>query len=142
MITSVPGPPDVSTRQIFAALLLGIGVLAFAGVWTAVASAWGGHAGWMVLAAALNSIAWLRFSGTPTGPERMLLAFLATVFSIVLGEWLVAALPIASAMGQFPLETAGRIGLDLGWMLIRLGNTPLDWLMVLVALMLAAWFGR
>ena len=96
----------------------------------------------MVLVAALNAIAWLRITHTTQGAWRATIAVLMTLVSIALGEWLVASLPIARAMGQFPLETAQRMGPDFGWMLIRLGNTPLDWLTVIVALTLAAWFGR
>jgi len=124
------------------ALLLGLGIFAFGGVWLAFASTFDGRGAWMVLIAAPNAVVWLRITHTRQGASRALVAVLMALASIALGEWLVAALPIARAMGEFPLETAHRMGPDFGWMLIRLGNTPLDWLTVIVALVLAAWFGR
>jgi hypothetical protein len=134
--------PGVSLPSSITALLLALGVLAFDGAWLDLATTLDSRAAWMALIAALNAVAWLQITHTRHGALRALAAVLMTLVSIALGEWLVAALPIAQAMGQFPLETAHKMGPDFGWMLILLGNTPLDWLTVFVALMLAAWFGR
>ena len=129
-------------RALLVALLLALGVFVFMGAWVGVAVLSNGHAGWMVLLAALDAGVFLRMARMRPGRMRARLALLATIASIALGNWLVAALPIARAMGLFPLETAQRIGPDFGWMLIRLGNTPVDWLWMVAALVLAMWFGR
>jgi len=34
------------------------------------------------------------------------------------------------------------MGPDFSWMLVQLGNTPQDWALMVVALVLAARFGR
>jgi hypothetical protein len=113
--------PGVSLPSSITALLLALGVLAFDGAWLDLATTLDSRAAWMALIAALNAVAWLQITHTRHGALRALAAV---------------------AMGQFPLETAHKMGPDFGWMLILLGNTPLDWLTVFVALMLAAWFGR
>jgi hypothetical protein len=142
MPTSDRDSTKAPLHPLFTALLLALGACAFACAWMVVAARSGDRAGWMVLVAALNAVAWLRLARTRAGTPRSLAAVLATSASIALGEWLVASLPIAQAMGQSLPDAAGRIGPDFGWMLIRLGNTPLDWLAIVVALMLAGWFGR
>ena len=96
----------------------------------------------MALIAAMNSIVLLRLACVRSGTPRALLAVLVTGTSIALGEWLLAALPIAWQMDQSPLEAARRMGPDFSWMLVRLGNTPLDWAFVVVALAVAARYGR
>jgi hypothetical protein len=142
MATFFRSSPEAPLHPLPRLLLVALGAFAFGGVWLVVAAMRGDRAGWMVLVAALNAVTWLRITHTRPGALRRLCAVLATSASIALGEWLVASLPIAQAMNQLPLETARRMGPDFGWMLIRLGNTPLDWLTIIVALMLAAWFGH
>jgi hypothetical protein len=122
--------------------MLLLGVFVFAGAWLAVATACDSRVGWMALLAALNSIVLLRLGRVHSGTPRALLAVLVTGASIALGEWLLAALPISWQMDQSPMQAAQRMGLDFSWMLVRLGNTPLDWSLVVVALALAARYGR
>jgi hypothetical protein len=96
----------------------------------------------MALPAALNSIVLLRLARTRSGTPRALLAVLVTGVSIALCEWLLAALPLSWQMDQSPLQAARRMGSDFSWMLVQLGNTPLDWGLMVVALALAARYGR
>lgn len=129
-------------HALFVALLLVLGAIVLSGAWLVAATLCASHAGWMALGAALSAIVLLRLAHVPSSGSRVLLAMLATATAIVLANWLVVALPIGQAMGLLPLEAARRIGPNFGWMLIKLGNTPLDWLWMVVALALAAWFGR
>jgi len=122
--------------------MLVLGMFVFTGAWLAVATACASRVGWMVLLAALSSIVLLRLARARAGKPRALLAVLVTAASIALGEWLLAAQPIAWQMNQSPLEAARRMGPAFSWMLVQLGNTPLDWAMMVVALALAAWLGR
>ena len=136
------GAPDARLHVLLSTPLLVLGGLVFAGLWLVVAAACHGRAAWMSLVAAFNAIAWLHIAGARPGAPRAWLATFLTAASIALGEWLVAALPIAGLMNQSPLETAQRIGPDFGWMLIRLGNTSLDWGLIVIALAVAMRFGR
>lgn len=142
MFSPVPDAPDAPLRARLRTPLLVLGGLVFAGSWLVVAAACNGRASWMTLIAPFNAIAWLRMAGTRPGSARVLLAAFSTAASIAFGEWLVAALPIAGLMNQSPLESAQRMGADFGWMLIRLGNTSLDWGLVVIALLLATRYGR
>ncbi len=134
--------PVAPLQLLLIASLLVLGSLAFAGTWVIVAAACHGRAGWMALVAALNAIAWLRMAKARPGAHRAMLAVFATSASIALGDWLVAALPIGAQVNQSPLEAAQRMGPDFGWMLIRLGSTPLDWSLIAVALVIALRLGR
>ncbi len=138
----MPTPAWTDLRPLFVLPLLLLGVLAFDGAWLAAAASTNGHAGWMAPFAALIGFAPLWLARAAPGSMRALLALLATATALALGNWLVAALPIGQAMGQFPLEAARRIGPDFGWMLIRLGNRPSDCLWTAFALVLAGLFGR
>jgi len=140
---SVPhNPPNAPLHPLLIAALLTLAVFVFTGAWLIVATACTSRAGWMTLIAAAISITLLRVARMHPGTPRMLLAAFVTSASIALGEWLVAALPIAQQSNQSPLEAAQRMGFDFGWMLIRLGNSPLDWGLIAVALVLAIRFSR
>ena len=123
-------------------VLLLVGMLGVIAAWSIVAYATDSRSGWMALAVAADAALLLRIGKYPAGSERVLLALLATVAAILAGYWLVAALPIAAAMGQLPFVAASHMGLDFTWTVIRLGNTPLDWLCGGVALLLATWLAR
>lgn len=142
MLSSFRNPPGAPPHPLLVAAMLVLGAFVFAGAWLAVAAACDSRAGWMTLLAALNSIALLRLARTHSGKPRALLALLVTAASIALGEWLLAALPIAWQMNQSPLEAARRMGPAFSWVLVQLGNTPLDWGLMVAALLLAAWLGR
>jgi hypothetical protein len=142
MSTSIRISPNAALYAIFVALLLALGAIVHAGAWLIAAALGNGHAGWMALFAALGTVVLLRFVGIAPGTSRAILALLGTAATIALGNWLVAALPIAQAMNLTPLEAALRMGPHFCWMLVSLGNAPLDWLWVALALALAAWFGR
>jgi hypothetical protein len=142
MLSPFRSPPGAPPHPFFIAVLLVLGVFVFAGAWLAVATACDSRVGWMALLATLNSIALLRLARTHSGKLRAMLAVLVTGVSIALGEWLLAALPIAWQMDQSPLEAARRMGPEFSWMLVQLANTPLDWGLMVAALLLAAWFGR
>ncbi len=142
MLTLFRSPSGIPQHPLLIAVMLVPGFFVFAGAWLAVAAACNSRVGWMALLAALNSIVLLRLARTRSGATRALLAVLVTGVSIALGEWLLAGLPISRQMDQSPLEAARRMGADFSWLLIQLGNTPLDWGLVVVALALAARYGR
>jgi hypothetical protein len=142
MPTTSTDPPVAPLQALFVALLLVVALVAYAGAWLVIAALYGGHAGWMALLAAPLVLILLQFTRVPSGASRAVLATFSTATAIGLGKWLVMALPVAQAMDLTPLAAARRIGPDFFWMLASLGNTPLDWLCVALALALAVWFGR
>ncbi len=131
-----------SLHALVIALLMVIAAFVCAGAWLVVAALRDGHAGWMAVLFVPVVIGLLRLTRVSSGTSRSVLALFATTMAISLANVLVAALPVAQAMDLTPLAAARRIGPDFCWMLVSLGNTPLDWLWAALALALAAWFGR
>jgi len=135
--------PPPRTRQAWLGIAaLPLGGICFAGAWLGVSARSGGRAGWMALAATAIAVGLLRVTGMPPGASRARVALLSTAAYLAAGEWLVACLPIGAAMGESPIEAARRVGLDFGWLLIELGNRPLDWFWFALAVAAAWLFGR
>ena len=123
-------------------VLLILGASTAAAAWLIVAVVTDSRAGWMALPAGVAMGFVLRVGQFPQHTSRPVLAALATTLGIVASDWLIAALPIGAAMGQWPFVAASHMGLDFVWTLTRLGNTPLDWIFAGIALPLSAWFAR
>ena len=141
--TSVlPREHDHPARWPALVALLILAVSGAAAAWLIVAVMTEGRAGWMGLLVAVAMAFVLRIGQFPSGASRAVLAAFATAAGIVASDWLVAALPIGMALGQLPFVAARHMGLDFVWTLTCLGNTPLDWILGGVALLLAAWLAR
>jgi hypothetical protein len=139
-----PAPPILAAtlRTLAASVLLALGALLFAIAWLIVADRTAGRAGAMAPLSAMIVIALLRATGTQSGWPRARLAALVTCGYLAAGEWLVSSLPIAAQAGIPPWKAVQEMGADFGWTLIHLGNTPLDWLWIGIAIALALRFGR
>ena len=140
--SALPGERNPPARWATLVVLLIFGAPGAAATWLIVAVMTESRAGWMALLIAVVAALVLRIGKFPGGASRAMLAALATAAGIVTSYWLVAALPIGMAMGQFPFVAASHMGLDFVWTLTRLGSTPLDWLCSGVAVLLAAWLAR
>ena len=135
-------PFSHAANGLFTAIAFSVGGYGFVTAWILAALRTGSRAGWMAPLASLIAIVILRATGKAPGPRRGGWAVLMTAGYLTVGEWLVAGLPIAMGMGQAPAEAARHIGADFGWMLIRVGNSPGDWLWIAISLALAALLGR
>ena len=129
-------------HPVLAILVLSIGGICFVSAWLGAAVHSASRAGWMAPVAAAVAIALLRLGWSSRGTRGRYFALVATFAYVLVGEWLVACMPIGAAMGQSPVEAAHRVGVDFGWMLVQLGNRPLDWFWLVLALAVAWRFGR
>lgn len=123
-------------------LLLLLGSLFFAAIWTLLAVYTGRPCGWMAVLAALDVALMLRWGGMPRGATRMLVAVLATAAIAVLVNWVTAATQIGLAMGLNPWDSALKLGMDYAWTLAGLANRTADRIWMAVALVLAALAAR
>jgi len=123
-------------------LLLLLGGLFFAAIWTLLAVYTGKPCGWMAVLAALEVALMLRWGGMPSGGARMLVAVLATAAIIVLVNWLTAATQIGFAMGLNPWDSALKLGADYAWTLAGLANQTADKTGMAAALLLAGLAAR
>jgi hypothetical protein len=123
-------------------LLLLLGSLFFAAIWTMLAVYTGKPCGWMTVLAALDVALMLRWGGMPRGLGRVLVAVLATAAIAVLVNWLTAATQIGFAMGLNPWDSALKLGAGYAWTLAGLANHAADRIWMAVALVFAGFASR
>ena len=130
------------TSRWFAAALLAVGSFGFAAAWVLLAFARDRQCSWMSLLAAVDAALLLRLSRTPAGWPRAGLAVAATMATILLANWGIAAAQIGRSMGLLPWESMTRLGPFYAWTLANLANPPADLLWLAAALVLAAVTSR
>ncbi len=117
---------------------VGIGVLGMSAAWVAISVASGRSCSWLALLAAADMALMLRLVKTPSGAARVALAVAATLASVALSQWLIAATQLGFSMGLQPWASAMRLGPALGWSLVELSLTPVDLVLLGASLPLAA----
>jgi hypothetical protein len=122
--------------------LLAIGSAGFAAAWILLAWSRDRQCSWMAVLAAIDAVLLLRLSRMAPGWWRALLAALATMATIVLANWGIAAAQMGKPMGLLPWQALGRIGPDFAWLLVSLVNQPVDLAWLLAALVFALVLGR
>ena len=139
---SAPSPTRAALAWAFrVACLLGA-CAGFAAIWVILASATQKQHSWMALLGALDVAGVMRLVGWPAGPRRGWVAMLATAVIAFAANWWIVAVQLGYAMGYTPIESALRLGPKYAWTLAQLANGPLDALMILAALALAAIASR
>jgi hypothetical protein len=135
--------PSLTGGRTWLALLLTLlacGLLSL--LWSVIALQTGRQCSWMALALAADAVICLRLVGVAPGPGRGLLALLGTALGIALANWNIVSLHMASIFGLGPLEAAGKLGFHHAMTLLGLATGPLDYALVLIALVGAFWAGR
>jgi hypothetical protein len=127
---------------VFATLLALLGAFGIAAFWAVAAVASQHTQAWIALLAALDAALLLRLGGFRGGAMRAVVALAMTALAIVLAQWAWVGLRFGSELGFDPLQAVLRLGPELAWQLGRLGASVTDLLLYLVALLLAAWWGR
>ena len=121
-----------------ALVLLLLGGLGFAAAWCLLAGALQSQAAWMAPLAALDAVLMLRLGRMPADWRRPAWAFIATLATILLANWGIAAIEIGRSMGLLPWDSALRLGPVYAWELLRLANGPAELAWYVLALVLAA----
>jgi len=109
--------------------LLLIVSLGFAAAWCLLAGFIESQAPWMAPLAALDAVVMLRLTRMRADWRRPAWAVVATLATIVVANWAIAALEIGRSMGLRPWESALRLGSSYAWELLQLANgaTELAW---------------
>ena len=97
----------------------------------------GAPCAWMAPIAALDAAWLLRLARVPSGNGRMLAGVAATVGSIALANWGVAAAQMGVVMGLSFLDSALRLGPSLAWTLTDLASGPAEFAWIAAGLLLA-----
>ena len=114
-----------SARWLAPALVLSMTLLATLGcaaAWILVALGTGRQSSWMALVAAADAAVLLRIARVPAGPRRAAAAVAATLATIVLANWGIAAGEVGRSVGMLPWDAAARLGPHYAWTLALLAN--------------------
>ncbi len=137
-------PPRAATggHPLFATALTVLGAGGVAAFWALAALATQHTQAWIALLAALDAALLLRLGGFRPGAARAIVAMLATALTIALAQWAWVGLRFGSELGFDPIAAVLRLGPALAWQLGKLGTSATDLALYLIALPLAAWWGR
>lgn len=135
-------PPSRPMRWLAPVLLFSGGIVLLSLVWMLLALYLERPCGWMAMPSALASALTLRLGGIPRGWPRGILAVMATLLTIALVNWGIAAAQIGASLGLDPWDSALKLGMDYAWTLVGLANQMADRIWMGVALVVAAIAGR
>jgi hypothetical protein len=124
-------------RWLAPALLL-LATLGCAAAWILVALAAGRQSSWMAVVAAIDAAVLLRVARAPSGAGRAIAGVAATLATIVLANWGIAASEVGRSVGMLPWAAAIRRGPDYAWTMAGLANGTADRLWLATAVAVAA----
>lgn len=119
-------------------LLTLLATLGCAAAWILVALAAGRQSSWMAVVAAIDAAVLLRVARAPAGLSRAVTGVAATLATIVLANWGIAAGEVGRSVGMLPWDAAVRLGPDYAWTLALLANAGADRLWLAAAVVIAA----
>lgn len=123
-------------------LLLVVGSLGVAAAWILLGFAQDRQYSWMAVVAALDAALLLRLARMPGGWVRSTWAVAATLVSIAVANWGIAAAQVGQLVGLLPWESALRLGPSHAWTLIVLANPAPQLAWLLLGLVVAAVAAR
>lgn len=136
--TSAPAPRRVVAPLVFVLL----GIFGMAAVWTMTALIVDRQCAWMAAIAAADLALLLRIGRAAPGVPRAIGNVIATVATVVVANWCIAAAQMGGPMGLPMTESLQRIGPDFAQTLLLIANQPTDWAWYAIAGVLALWLGR
>ncbi len=134
--------PTTPRNTRFAWLLLALGTAGSAAVWILVALALDRQCSWMAVFAVLDAAVLLRLGGHRPGWLRAALAVFATIVTIVLANWGIAAGQLGTGMGMLPWEWALKLGGAHAMTMTQLANQTSDLVWLWLSLAVAALAAR
>ena len=118
--------------------LLALASLGCAAAWVLVALAAGRQSSWMAVVAAVDAAIVLRIARMPGGTGRVLAGVVATLATVALANWGIAAGEVGRSVGMLPWDAAMRLGPHYAWTLADLANGTVDRLWIAAAVAIAA----
>src|SRR5690606_8488261 len=111
-------PPIRSRPAPALALALALaGSIGIAAAWILATQATGNQCSWMAVVAAVDAALLLRMGRMAPGGARAGAAVLATLFTIALANWGIAATEIGRMLGLGTWSSMGKLGFEHGWLL-------------------------
>jgi hypothetical protein len=128
----------VRSARWLAPALVALASLGCAAAWILLALASGRQSSWMAVVAAFDAAILLRIARAPAGAARACTGVLATLATIVLANWGIAAGEMGRSFGMLPWDAAVRMGPHYAWQLGELANGGADRAWLAIALVVAA----
>lgn len=130
------------TRVVAPLLITILGVCGMAAIWTLLALIVNRQCAWMAVLTAADIALLLRLTRAAPGLPRAATCVVATLATILLANWTIAATQIGGAMGLKLLDSVQRLGSDHAQTLFGLANRPTELAWYAVAVIVALWLGR
>ena len=130
------------TRVIAPLLIAILGVCGMTAIWTMLALIVDRQCAWVAALTAADIALLLRLVRAAPGLPRAAIAVVATLATILLANWVIAATQIGGAMGLGLTDSVQRLGTDYAQTLFGLANQPAELAWYAIALIIALWLGR
>jgi hypothetical protein len=135
--------PTTGHARIFAPLLLAaLGVFGMAAAWALLALIVDRHCAWMAVLTAADIALLLRMGRAAPGLPRAATTVVATLATILLANWIIAATQIGGQFGLKLVDSVFRLGTDHAQTLLGLANRPAELAWYAIAVIVAMWLGR
>ncbi|TXH77399.1 MAG: hypothetical protein E6Q88_01400 [Lysobacteraceae bacterium] len=134
--------PSASGRIVAPLMLAVLGIFGMSALWTIVGLIFDQQCAWMAAMTAADIALMLRLARMPPGWSRAVVCVLATVATIVVANWCIAAAQMGGAIGFGLVDSIQRLGSDHAQTLIGLANRISDLGWYAIALLFALWLGR
>lgn len=142
-MTTLPTPRTAPRTRVIAPLLIAIlGVCGMTAIWTMLALIVDRQCAWVAALTAADIALLLRLVRAAPGLLRAAIAVVATLATILLANWVIAATQIGGAMGLGLTDSVQRLGTDYAQTLFGLANQPAELAWYAIALIIALWLGR
>jgi hypothetical protein len=135
--------PVASRTRTFAPLLLAaLGVFGMAAAWALLALIVDRQCAWMAVLTAADIALLLRMGRAAPGLPRAATTVAATLATILLANWIIAATQIGGQFGLKLVDSVFRLGTDHAQTLLGLANRPAELAWYAIAVIVALWLGR
>ncbi|NOT86993.1 MAG: hypothetical protein HOP03_02300 [Lysobacter sp.] len=130
------------TRLVAPLLITILGICGMGAIWTLLALIVDRQCAWVAALTAADIALLLRLVRTAPGLPRAAITVVATLATILLANWLIAAVQVGGPMGLGLTDSVQRLGTDYAQTLFGLANQPAELAWYAVAVIIALWLGR
>lgn len=142
MTTASPSPTAPHIRVVAPLSIAILGICGMTAIWTLLALIVDRQCAWVAVLTAADIALLLRLAHAAPGLPRAAATVLATLATILLANWVIAAAQIGGAMGLGLIDSVQRLGTDHAQTLFGLANQPAELAWYAIAVIVALWLGR
>jgi hypothetical protein len=142
-MTTIPTDHSTPHARVLAPLLITVlGICGMSAIWALLALIVDRQCAWVAALTAADIALLLRLARAAPGLPRAATAVVATLATILLANWVIAATQIGGPMGLTLIDSVQRLGTDHAQTLFGLANQPGELAWYAIAVIIALWLGR